>query len=194
MGGERGDRPAGGVSRPTVGGMASALQRGRNEWAGRSGRPAGQCVDEAEVVRHVDQAAGVVGSDATGRADDGRPAFVSFASLARIWRKWDLQPWRVETFSSPPTRAGRQGPRRSRAHLGEGRTQAWCSRSREVPSAGVGPDRADPAHILPGSRRSRPTATSGTAPPPCSPHWRSPPGRSPTPASPDTPTRVPRIL
>ena len=23
---------------------------------------------------------------------------VSFASVARIWRKWDLQPWRVETF------------------------------------------------------------------------------------------------
>jgi len=23
---------------------------------------------------------------------------VSFASVARIWRKWNLQPWRVETF------------------------------------------------------------------------------------------------
>jgi hypothetical protein len=23
---------------------------------------------------------------------------ISFASVARIWRKWGLQPWRTETF------------------------------------------------------------------------------------------------
>ena len=41
---------------------------------------------------------------------------ISFASVARIWREWKLQPWRRETFKfSTDPRAGRQGPRRRRA-------------------------------------------------------------------------------
>jgi transposase len=92
-----------GVSRPTVIGW-----RGRYEQGGikaledepRSGRPAE--IDEIEVV-------------ATTLADSGRPPErlgithwssrflaaelgISFATVARIWRKWEIQPHRVETF------------------------------------------------------------------------------------------------
>jgi hypothetical protein len=28
----------------------------------------------------------------------GEQLQIGFASVARIWRKWDLQPWRTETF------------------------------------------------------------------------------------------------
>ena len=66
----------------------------------RSGRPPE--IDEIEVV-------------VATIADEGRPPAhlgvthwsarllaaelkISFATVARIWRKWDLQPWRVQTF------------------------------------------------------------------------------------------------
>ncbi len=66
----------------------------------RSGRPA--VIDEIEVV-------------VATLANDGRPPErlgithwsarflaaelgISFASVARIWRKWDIQPHRIETF------------------------------------------------------------------------------------------------
>jgi transposase len=90
-------------SRPTVVGW-----RGRYETGGiraledlpRSGRP--PLVDEVAVV-------------VATLADKGRPPEklgvthwsarllaaelgVGFATVARIWRKWNLQPWRVETF------------------------------------------------------------------------------------------------
>ena len=42
--------------------------------------------------------------------------------------------------------------------------------------------------MRPACRRRRPTTTSGTAPPRCSPRWRSRPGRSPTPATRGTAT------
>jgi transposase len=69
---------------------------------------------------------------------------ISFATVARIWRKWNLQPWRTETFKfstdpeleakirdvvaalPQPAGAGRRGQHR-----------------REVPDPGAGPDRAD---------------------------------------------------
>jgi transposase len=92
-----------GVSRPTV-----ISWRGRYQLGGiaaladepRSGRPAE--IDEISVV-------------AATLADDGRPPQrlgithwsarllaaelgISFASVARIWRKWKIQPHRIETF------------------------------------------------------------------------------------------------
>src|SRR5258705_3839435 len=92
-----------GVSRPTVIGW-----RGRYEQGGirgledepRSGRPTE--ISEADVV-------------VATLADDGRPPArlgithwsarflaaelgISFASVARIWRKWKIQPHRIETF------------------------------------------------------------------------------------------------
>jgi transposase len=92
-----------GTSRPTVvdwrarydaGGIAAL------EDLPRSGRPAR--IDDIDVV-------------VATLADDGRPPAhlgvthwsarllaeqlqIGFASVARIWRKWDLQPWRTETF------------------------------------------------------------------------------------------------
>ena len=92
-----------GTSRPTV-----VDWRARYDAAGiaglndqrRSGRPPE--IDEIDVV-------------VATLADDGRPPArlgvthwsarllgaelgISFASVARIWRKWGLQPWRTETF------------------------------------------------------------------------------------------------
>src|SRR6476659_9550510 len=92
-----------GTSRPTVvdwraryvaGGVAALQDQPR------SGRPPE--IDEIDVV-------------VATLADDGRPPAhlgvthwsvrllaaelkISFATVARIWRKWDLQPWRVQTF------------------------------------------------------------------------------------------------
>jgi transposase len=97
-----------GTSRPTV-----VDWRARYDAGGisalhdqpRSGRPPE--IDEIDVV-------------VATLADDGRPPphlgvthwsarllagelKISFATVARIWRKWDLQPWRSQTSSSPPT-------------------------------------------------------------------------------------------
>ena len=92
-----------GVSRPTVIGWRERYARGgvtALEDEPRSGRPAE--IDEAEVV-------------VATLADDGRPPArlgithwsarflaaelgISFASVARIWRKWKIQPHRIETF------------------------------------------------------------------------------------------------
>jgi transposase len=92
-----------GTSRPTVvdwrarydaGGISALADQPR------SGRPPE--IDEIDVV-------------VATLADDGRPPAhlgvthwsarllaeelkISFASVARIWRKWNLQPWRVQTF------------------------------------------------------------------------------------------------
>jgi transposase len=89
-----------GVSRPTVihwrdryaeGGLRALEDRKR------SGRP--RRVDEAEVVVATltppPQRLGVTHwSSRLLGAELG----VGFATVARIWRSWDLQPWRVETF------------------------------------------------------------------------------------------------
>jgi transposase len=92
-----------GVSRPTVIGWRDRYLLGgirALEDEPRSGRPAQ--IDEIEVV-------------AATLADGGRPPGrlgithwsarflaaelgISFASVARIWRKWGLQPHRIETF------------------------------------------------------------------------------------------------
>jgi transposase len=92
-----------GVSRPTVIGWRDRYQQGgirALEDEPRSGRPAE--IDEIEVV-------------AATLASDGRPPDhlgithwsarflagelgISFTSVARIWRKWGLQPHRIETF------------------------------------------------------------------------------------------------
>jgi hypothetical protein len=90
-----------GVSRPTVihwrgryleGGLAALQDRKR------SGRP--RRVDEAQVVVATltppPQRLGVTHwSSRLLAAELG----LGFASVARIWRAWNLQPWRVETFT-----------------------------------------------------------------------------------------------
>jgi transposase len=92
-----------GVSRPTVIGWRDRYQQGGLQALQdepRSGRPAE--IDEAGVV-------------AATLVNDGRPPErlgithwsarflaaelgISFASVARIWRKWKIQPHRIETF------------------------------------------------------------------------------------------------
>jgi transposase len=92
-----------GVSRPTVIGWRDRYQRGgikALEDQPRSGRP--PRIDEVDVV-------------VATLANDGRPPprlgithwsarflaaelGISFATVARIWRKWHIQPHRVETF------------------------------------------------------------------------------------------------
>ena len=89
-----------GVSRPTVihwrdryaeGGLAALEDRKR------SGRP--RRVDEAQVVTATlnppPQRLGV--THWSSRLLGGELG-LGFATVARIWRKWNLQPWRVETF------------------------------------------------------------------------------------------------
>jgi transposase len=89
-----------GVSRPTViqwreryaeGGLAALGDRKR------SGRP--RRVDEAEVVAATltppPQRLGITHWSSRLLADQ---LGIGNATVARIWRKWDLQPWRVETF------------------------------------------------------------------------------------------------
>jgi transposase len=92
-----------GVSRPTVLAWRNRYERGgiaALEDEPRSGRP--PQIDEVDVV-------------VATLADEGRPPArlgithwsarflaaelgISFASVARIWRKWGLQPHRIETF------------------------------------------------------------------------------------------------
>src|SRR5579859_6907298 len=92
-----------GVSRPTVIGWRGRYQAGgiaALEDQPRSGRPAE--IDEIKVV---------VATLADGGRPPGRLGIthwsarflagelgISFASVARIWRKWHLQPHRIETF------------------------------------------------------------------------------------------------
>ena len=89
-----------GVSRPTVVGWRQRyIESGIGGLADldRPGRPV--LIDEAEVVvatlTKPPESLGVTHWSARLLADQLR---VSFASVARIWRKWDLQPWRIETF------------------------------------------------------------------------------------------------
>ena len=89
-----------GVSRPT--GVGWRHRYDAQGLAGlvdldRPGRPA--VIDEAEVVATTltkpPVSLGVTHWSARLLADH---LGVSFASIARIWRKWNLQPWRTETF------------------------------------------------------------------------------------------------
>jgi transposase len=89
-----------GVSRPTVlhwrdryveGGVAALQDRKR------SGRP--RRVDEAQVVvATLTPPPERLGVTHWSSRLLGAELGIGFATVARIWRNWDLQPWRVETF------------------------------------------------------------------------------------------------
>jgi transposase len=89
-----------GVSRPTVVGWrqryADLGLKGLED-VPRPGRPA--VIDEMQVVAATltspPESLGVTHWSARLLAAQ---LGVSFASIARIWRKWDLQPWRIATF------------------------------------------------------------------------------------------------
>jgi transposase len=92
-----------GTSRPTVvdwrarydaGGIAALHDQPR------SGRPPE--IDEIDVVvatlAHDGRPPAHLGVTHWSARLLGAELGISFASVARIWRKWDLQPWRVQTF------------------------------------------------------------------------------------------------
>ncbi|MBK8459805.1 MAG: IS630 family transposase [Micropruina sp.] len=89
-----------GVSRPTViqwrhryvaGGMDALSD------LDRSGRPS-LIDDKAVVVATLTQPPETLGVSHWSARLLARQLGISFASVARIWREWNLQPWRRETF------------------------------------------------------------------------------------------------
>jgi transposase len=92
-----------GTSRPTVVGWRARYAEGGIAALSdqpRSGRPPE--IDEIAVVvaTLADQGRPPAALGATHWSARmlGAELGISFASVARIWRKWNLQPWRVETF------------------------------------------------------------------------------------------------
>src|SRR3954447_20838739 len=81
---------------------------------------------------------------ATALAGEGTP--ISHATIARIWHRFGVQPWRAQTFKllHRPGPGG-QDPRRRRpvpASAGEG---GGALRGRKAPDPGAGADRAGPS-------------------------------------------------
>ena len=114
---------------------------------------------------------------------------VSDFTVSTTWKKWGLQPWRVQTFkfsTDPELEAKIRDVVGLYLNPPDKAIVLCVDEKSQVQAL----DRTAP--VLPlrlGSRRSRPTTTSGTAPPRCSPRWRSRPARSPTPATRGTATR-----
>jgi transposase len=131
-----------GVSRPTVIAWRERYEAGGIPALGdspRSGRPAE--ISEADVV-------------VATLADDGRPPArleithwsarflaaelgISFATVARIWRKWAIQPHRLETFkfSTDPELEAKIPRHRRPVPCSPGR-RGGGQRGREIPGAG----------------------------------------------------------
>ena len=122
---------------------------------------------------------------------------------ASIWglrsRRWPglagigIQPWRTETFKSPPTpnwtprlliRRVLFGPARER-------DRGVCRRENRRSRRWTGPSPMLP--MQPGLPESLPTTTCATALPPCSRPWRWRPGRSPGLPPAPHPRRVPGV-
>jgi transposase len=89
-----------GVSRPTVIGWRARYQSGGIAFLqdlDRSGRP--PVIDDvAVVVATLEGPPASLGVTHWSARLLGRHLGISFASVARIWRDWKLQPWRRETF------------------------------------------------------------------------------------------------
>ena len=89
-----------GVSRPTVIQWRNRYEAGGISALGdldRSGRP--PVIDDvAVVVATVQAPPEALGVTHWSARLLGKHVGISFASVARIWREWNLQPWRRETF------------------------------------------------------------------------------------------------
>ena len=89
-----------GVSRPTVIGWRNRYEAGgisALDDLDRSGRP--PVIDDVAVVVATIQAPPeALGVTHWSARLLGKHLGISFASVARIWREWNLQPWRRETF------------------------------------------------------------------------------------------------
>jgi transposase len=89
-----------GVSRPTVNLWRDRYATGGLAGLGdqpRSGRP--REVDEAEVVvRTLEPPPERLGVTHWSSRLLGKALGVSHVTVAKLWKKWDIQPWRTETF------------------------------------------------------------------------------------------------
>src|SRR5215213_3573249 len=113
---------------------------------------------------------------------------VSHHTIARVWAEYDLKPWRTETFkfSTDPS-LRRESATWSGCTWILRRARLWSvwtrrPRSRRFPA----PPRI--CRCVPAAPSGAATTTRGTAPPPCSRRWRSPPARWSTSASSSTGT------
>ena len=104
-----------GVSRPTVIGWRERYLEGGTAALDDRPRPGrAKQVDEAEIVTAtLEKPPEELGVTHWSSRLLGRQLGLGHATIARIWNKWNLQPWRVETFKRlHRPRARGQGPRR----------------------------------------------------------------------------------
>jgi transposase len=169
-----------GLSRPAVIGwkrrFAAEGVRGLEDRA-KSGRPVR--IDAAEIVlATLEQPPAELGVTHWSSRLLARHLGVSDFTVSTTWKKWGLQPWRVETFkfSTDPELEAKirdvvglylNPPDKAIVLCVDEKSQVQAL-DRTAPVLPLRPG-------VPESRRSRPTITSGTAPPPCSPRWRWPP-------------------
>ena len=112
---------------------------------------------------------------AAALAAEGTP--ISHATIARIWHRFGVQPWRTETFkfsTDPALEAKIRDVVGLYLHPPEKAVVLCVVRSRRFKPWSGPPRRCRSA---PGSRSGPPSTTSATAPPPCSPRWKWPPAR-----------------
>jgi transposase len=60
---------------------------------------------------------------------------ISHVWIGKIWRRWGLQPWRAETFKSPPTPNSRPRSATSSGSTSIRRTRPSCSALTKIPCA-----------------------------------------------------------
>jgi transposase len=179
-----------GVSLPTVRLWRSRYGAGGVGGLGdmpRSGRPAGH--DETSIIAATlgppPEYLGVTHWSARLLAHH---LGISFATVARIWRRWGLKQWKAETFkfSTDPELEAKirdvvglylDPPAKAVVVCIDEKTRSkpWTAPARSCRSA-------------PGCPRSRRATTSATAQRHCSPGWRSRPAWSPTAATSSTRT------
>lgn len=100
-----------GVSRPTVN-----LWRKRYITSGlsgltdrpRSGRPA--VVNEAQVVVNTLETPPPLGATHWSSRLLGKELGISNVTVAKVWKKWGIQPWLIETLKSPQIREPKDHP------------------------------------------------------------------------------------
>jgi transposase len=112
---------------------------------------------------------------AAALAGEGTP--ISHATVARIWHRFGVQPWRSETFkfsTDPALEAKIRDVVGLYLHPPE-RAVVLCVD--EKPQIQALERTAPTLPVRPGSRRRPASTTSATAPPRCSPRWRWPPAR-----------------
>jgi len=174
-----------GVSRPTVIGWRERYLEGGTAALDDRPRPgrAKQVDEAAVVVAALEKPPSRLGVTHWSCRLLGRELGLGHATIARVWAKWDLQPWRVETFkfsTDPELEAKvrdvsgsiciRPRTRWYSASMRSRRSRPWTGPSPRCRWAWAAPS-------------SRPTTTSATAPPRCSLRWTWPPVRSLTPAT-----------